>query len=246
MLVKLFNEYGFDDRYGQGFPSRHTYAEERLNSLNGKPEMKALIQEVFNPVEFIEEPYSIDESIDKLNKYLVYDGYKLKIENNRCMLLDINGQVVDFKLDDHDVDGINHEYINSQIEKCNNKISSSDYDGAITNARSLTEAVLLHIESKFNENADEYDGDLIKLYRRVQKYLNLTPDSPNLDKTLKQVLVGLTSVVTGLSGMRNKMSDAHATRYKPAKHHALLAINSAKTLCDFLYDTLDYQSETKK
>ena len=43
--------------------------------------------------------------------------------------------------------------------------------------------------------------------------------------------------------MRNKMSDAHGVTYKPSRHHAKLAVNSAKTLADFLFDTMSYQIE---
>lgn len=34
-LVRLFNDYGANDVYGQGFPSRWQYAEEKLRTLNG-------------------------------------------------------------------------------------------------------------------------------------------------------------------------------------------------------------------
>lgn len=35
ILVNLFNEFGANDFYEQGFPSRWKYAEEKLLSLNG-------------------------------------------------------------------------------------------------------------------------------------------------------------------------------------------------------------------
>lgn len=46
--------------------------------------------------------------------------------------------------------------------------------------------------------------------------------------------------------MRNKMGDAHATSYRPARHHAKLTVNSAKTLADFLFETMSYQKATGK
>ena len=55
------------------------------------------------------------------------------------------------------------------------------------------------------------------------------------------VLDILNSIVTGLSGLRNKMSDAHVASYKPSKHHAKLAVNSAKTIADFLFDSIKHQ-----
>jgi hypothetical protein len=61
---------------------------------------------------------------------------------------------------------------------------------------------------------------------------------------LKQVLSGLTSIVQGLSSLRNSGSDAHATRYRPGEHHARVAINSAMTMTDFVLSTYEYQART--
>jgi hypothetical protein len=33
-LVRLFNEYGANDVYGQGFPSRWAYPEDKLREIN--------------------------------------------------------------------------------------------------------------------------------------------------------------------------------------------------------------------
>jgi hypothetical protein len=67
-------------------------------------------------------------------------------------------------------------------------MTEGDYDGAITNARSLVEAVLTFIESKVDAHAPKYDGDLPKLYKRVQAHLNLSPENPKIAEGLKQVL----------------------------------------------------------
>ncbi|MFN5240162.1 MAG: abortive infection family protein [Aphanizomenon sp.] len=37
------------------------------------------------------------------------------------------------------------------------------------------------------------------------------------------------------------MSDSHVISYKQSEHHARLAVNSAKTLCNFLFNTKEYQ-----
>ena len=48
------------------------------------------------------------------------------------------------------------------------------------------------------------------------------------------------------SFLRNIVSDAHVRTYKPAEHHARLAVNSAKTMCNFLFDTKEYQIAKNK
>jgi len=72
----------------------------------------------------------------------------------------------------------------------------------------------------------------------VQKKLNLDPARPDIDNTVKQVLSGLVSIVGGIAGMSNKMGDRHARNHKPAKRHAVLVVNSSKTLANFLFETL--------
>jgi len=135
----------------------------------------------------------------------------------------------------------NYGFVKEQLEKSERKILEGDFDGAITNARSLVEAVLLDIEHYLSEDkSSTYDGNITKLYKQVRKFLNLNPNT-ELPGSLIKILSGLISLVEGLSSIRNDMSDAHARRYKPHEHHARLAVNSAKTIIDFLFSTFNYQ-----
>lgn len=141
------------------------------------------------------------------------------------------------------LDPLSQEFIQGQLDKCDTKLATEDYDGAITNARTLVEAVLREMEHRLTDTERKPDGDLIKQYKRVQKLLNLDPGKEGLATPLKQVLSGLASVVSGLAGLRNAMSDAHASKYRPHRHHAHLVVNAAKTLADFLFETYEYQRE---
>lgn len=38
-LVQFFNRLGFNDSYGQGFPSRWRYTDQRLEAINGSPKL---------------------------------------------------------------------------------------------------------------------------------------------------------------------------------------------------------------
>jgi hypothetical protein len=100
---------------------------------------------------------------------------------------------------------------------------------------------LLAIEERIVGSRQEYDGDLPKLFKRVRALLNLDPSRQDISDALRQLLSGLVSVVAGVSSLRNSMSDAHASSYRPAKHHAKLAVNAAKTVTDFLFETFEYQ-----
>jgi len=102
------------------------------------------------------------------------------------------------------------------------------------------EAVLTAIAT-----APDYDGDLPKLYKRVQGHLNLSPESPKISESLKQTLRCFISIIGRLSGLSNKMGDRHVREYKPAAHHAVLIVNAAMTFSNFIFDTYGYQRAQK-
>lgn len=137
---------------------------------------------------------------------------------------------------------IDNEYILEQIRKSEKKINDNDFDGAITNARTLVETVISDLLIKYDINSEDFDGDLLKMYKALKSNLNLESNK-DLNDTLKQILTGLNSIVSGLGGISNKLGDRHHKKYKTQKHHAKLAVNSAFTLCEFLADTYKYQQK---
>lgn len=243
-LVRFFNQFGFEDEYPNqgGFPSRWMYAEEKLNQLQGKPEFGKALEAALSPPELLGTTFTVEAASEFLAPFLGFDGYELRVVSGRPRLLPVDATVRS-ELDLHPGERVSHEFISEQVLKCDEKLQSGDYDGAITNARSLTEAVLVELETRISPTPVPYDGDLLKLFKRVQGLLNLDPGKEDLAESLKQILRGLTSVVSGIGTLRNKMGDAHRRTYKPERHHAKLAINAAKTLTDFLFDTFEYQKQ---
>lgn len=245
VLVSLFNEYGRNDVYGRGFPSRWQYAEDciRYFKKNDKLALGKIVKHVFDPREFLNTNFDLNKAVEFINNYLRYDGYEVVIVEDKVRIHDLRGGGVEFISPFQDSHKDAHAFIEEQTGKCDEKITTGDYYGAITNARSLLEAVFSEIEKELDPSASEYDGDLNKLYRRVQKLLYLEPGRKDISDTLKQILTGLSSVVSGLAGLRNKMSDAHVPSHRPAKHHAVLAVNAAKTLANFIVATKEYQNK---
>ena len=190
--------------------------------------MAGIIEAALDPAHFFDTEFSIDGAISYIKRYLDRDGYRVVMAGKRCRLETNTGLTVAAESVLPVRDPLSHEFIREQMEKCDRKILEGDYDGAITNARSLVEAVLFEIEGRLDAARPNYDGDLPKLYKRVQKLLNLDPEKSDIIESLKMVLRGLSSIVSGLAPMRNKMGDAHVRTYKPEKHHAKLAVNSAK------------------
>lgn len=111
-----------------------------------------------------------------------------------------------------------------------------DPEAAITSARTLIESVLKYILD--DQSIIYNDGaDLPVLYKEVAKYLNLAPELHN-EGIFKQILGGVTSVVTGLGALRNKLGDAHGkskTNVKPSVRHSELAVNLAGSMAVFLF-----------
>ena len=237
MLVRLFNEFGSNDFYAPGFPSRWKYAEEKLLPINGTPTLRRLVNTIFDATEWIGKDVKPEVAAEHLNKYLKFDGFELTRDGEHFKVHETGAVAVQFDTPFPQSQEVNHVFIEEQVRKCDKKIDDGDFGGAITNARSLVEAVLIEIEKQLSANPPQYDGDLIKLNKRVQTLLHLDPARKDISDMLRQVLSGLTSVVTGLAGMRNKMSDAHASSYKASKHHAKLAVNCGKTFADFIFDT---------
>lgn len=81
-LVAFFNALGFDDTYGQGFPSRWVYTDERLKILNGKPELDKCICNAFAVVNYIGRVTELDSLIADFNQYMVFDKWSVVRDND--------------------------------------------------------------------------------------------------------------------------------------------------------------------
>ena len=241
-LVNFFVEFGADDRYEEGFPSRWKYTEDKVRQFNGTKELKLIIESSVDPRDLMEtgaDPDNFDKIIKPINDYLRFDGYELKKVGDFYKVHDLKGIVVEPQT----VKGLNHEFIQEQISKCHNKIDQGDFNGAITNARSLAEAVMIEIIEQHEGKEIKSDGKLENLYKQVKKILNLTIDPKVLPPTVIQILSGLDSITVGLAGLSNNLGDRHANKFKTMRHHARLAVNATMTLVDFLLDSQEYQKK---
>lgn len=243
-LVRFFNEWGFDDYYGQGFPSRWKYTEDKITEILKDnlsfPQFINFALSEKNYDKHQENPYEIqDKIIQYWNEYLEKDDYKIMRNGNNFYVTKASRQII--TIPETHLDILSTEFMNEQIQKCQLKILNCDFDGAITNARTLVEEVLLEIEyRKLGERGDN-DGDINNLYKRVKGLVNFDPSQENLNKTLKQILSGLNSIVVGVGTLRSKASDSHAQQYKPQEHHARLAVNTAMTFTSFIIESYIYQ-----
>lgn len=237
-LVLFFNKYGFNDIYEQGFPSREKYTEDKLRELNGDDKIRLIIEEIVDPRRYYNLGLTVEEAVKQINGFLKYDKYTLIEDSGYYKIRNENGNLVDAKTSK----SINHDFISEQINKCVRKIEGEDYNGAITNARSLVEAIFIEIIERNELTEFKNDGDFDNLWKKVKKVMKLEINKETMPDYVIQILSGLDTSVKGLAGLSNNAADRHANKFRTRKHHAKLAVNLAMTLSDFLLDSLEYQN----
>lgn len=245
-LVKLFNRVGFDDVYSYdagicapGFGSRHAYVTIRLGLMNGKPEVSTVIEAALDQRLFERDHIRIGPAARNVRAYLKPEGYSIHRVDGVYRVQSLARASVRTDLEEASNLVMNAEYLREQQSKGETKLANGDPDGAITNARTLLEAMLLEMwKGLSNQVLGDYDGDVARLYKKVVPLLDLgAGNDKKAEASLKQALGGLSGVVSGIAGMRNVMSDAHAHVSPAEDRHARLAINAVATICSFLLDS---------
>ncbi|MDO8898000.1 MAG: hypothetical protein Q7V19_10150 [Bacteroidales bacterium] len=117
-LVAFFNELGFKETYGQGFPSRWIYTDSKLEKINGTPELDKCIKKVFAPVNFVGRIDVLDKFIADFNQFLVFEDWQVKrigkeITFTKAGKIDFEQQKSEVKEDDF----LNREFSDVSIEK---------------------------------------------------------------------------------------------------------------------------------
>lgn len=239
-LVDFYNECGFDDIYGEGFPSRWKYSTEKITESNGTPRLKKILEEFVDPRRYAGNEALIDKIVLDINQLIKYDGLGLVKKGNKYSLTDINGNFIEAET----VIAIGHEFIEEQIEKCQQKIIVNDFNGAITNARTLCEAILIHVIETTEKTELKNDGNIFNLWSRTKKVLKLDLKKNEIPDFVFQILSGLDTTINGLAGMSNNAGDRHANKFSTKRHHAKLAVNATMTFCEFLIDVLNKRNDS--
>ncbi len=93
-LVEFFNRLGFRDTYEQGFPSRWKYTDDKLNQINGTPELDKCIKEVFAVVNFANKISELDRLISEFNNILTFDKWKVKREHSEIVFQKLDKVII--------------------------------------------------------------------------------------------------------------------------------------------------------
>lgn len=194
----------------------HPSIQDRIDKLSKEDKT-----EIFEALRLI---YPLRDSEPEITEIIYYPDFDIDVT-----------ELIETK----ELERISFDYIHEQVRKCNAKIADKDFDGAVTNARTLIESICLFILESKTKQKQSYDGNLIKLYKSVAALLKMSPGDYN-DDNLKQILSGVFSIINGVSGLRNSFSDSHGSApstqsYRIDERHAILTVNLAKTITEYLF-----------
>ena len=130
---------------------------------------------------------------------------------------------------------IDREYIRDLVDRANSDIEQSQFDSALTKARTLLEEVFCYVIEKKNPDFVK-QGDINTLYNHVKNLYGMH-QLKEYDKRVNGLLAGLEKILTAIVEMRNAQSDAHGVGSKRINievHHARLFVNASQTMADFI------------
>lgn len=231
----------------EGMKSRRSYMYDLIDLGIGANNISDVLSYLFDESNFsrylpssltsddFKEYYkrSVESVIGRINSLLHYSGKELVIKNDKAVLVSRNKEEIELSL--KNIPTINRDYIKRVAENAIDNIERSNYDSALTQARTILEETFCFVLEQRNIQANN-KGDIKKLYKEVKNEYRMHFDE-KADRRVKKLLSGLENIVSAVAEMRNKSSDAHGVgenRLTIDKHHARLAVNSAMTMAEFI------------
>lgn len=254
MLCEISTKFGLPVNYSRngGAQSRWVYLDDLFVHCIRNNRASDLLNFLFSKEQFIhvfrgctadqiDSAYQtiISTAIGRINGELYFGGHELIQMGNRFVVQKIGATVT---VEAPSVKTIDRDYIVSLSGRAMKDVSEGNYDSAITKCRTLLEEVFFYVIEKKNETPST-SGDIGKLYGQVKTLYHMHQDK-NLDKRINGLLSGLEKILSAISDMRNKGSDAHgagSSRIKIDEHHARLFVNSAMTMADFVLSVSENQ-----
>ena len=247
MLCEISRNFGLPATYQyKGVAkSRWEYLDDLLKYCIDNQRVSDLLCFLFSKEQFVSSlsgstPKVIDESykliveevISRINGLLYFGGNELVIVGDRFIVRKIGEKI---EIQAPKIKSINREYIKSISSRAIEDIEKKNFDSAITKSRTLLEEVFCYAIEKKGDTPTT-SGNMSELYKQVKGHYNMHTD-PNADRRINTLLSGLEKIVSSISEMRNKDSDAHgvgSARINIEEHHARLFVNSAVLMADFI------------
>jgi hypothetical protein len=177
-LVQFFNELGFNDAYGQGFPSRWVFTDERLARINGTPALDQCIRNTFAPVNFIGRMQELDACIAEFNQYFAFDKWKVVRKDAELIFQKLDK----VEIKDEAPKESENEFLNREFTNVN--IAELGLDGAVS---SVLQYRIKEIEKCFSSGSplavillagSTLEGILLGLAIKYPRFFNSAKSSP--------------------------------------------------------------------
>lgn len=246
-LCGICTQFGLPKQYTWGGVnlSRWQYFDELMDYCLKTNRFSDLLSFMFSRQQFVklltghsaeavESAYKTitTEIIQQINGILFFGGNELAIVGNQFIVRPIGRKV---EVQAPKIKVIDREYIKSITSRALDDVDQGNYDSAITKSRTLLEETFCYVIEKKGE-IPTTSGQMSDLYKQVKNLYSMHADT-NTDRRINMLLSGLEKIVSAISEMRNKDSDAHgvgASRINIEDYHARLFVNSAVTMADFI------------
>lgn len=225
------NNYDWEDDYW-------VFSDDRLKLAENDESFLSFITETIHPV--VRNEKDVSEMVELYNKYLRRDGVELVTKEYISGRPIFHATEVGVEVETDLQKLTKNEQVLRLLEKSKEKIISGDYEGAISNARSSVETAMADIYKTIVGEEYGKGGSLLDAYKRIKDLLALS-ENRFTNQNIKGVMSSITSMISSLDGICNEMGDRHTRPTRPARHHAELCTNIAKSLVAFLYETLNYK-----
>lgn len=114
-LVQFFNQLGFKDTYGQGFPSRWVFTDDHLAKINGTLALDECIKRVFAPINFVGRVQELEKHLMEFNRYLAFDKWRVVRNGAEISFKRLDKVEID-ELPDQEASFLNREFASITIQ----------------------------------------------------------------------------------------------------------------------------------
>lgn len=245
-LCDISNQFGLPVSYNRDATlSRWQYLDNLMDYCIEQDKFSALLSYLFDKAQFADAlfgynvaeidaayTYITSRAIQMINGILYFGGNELSLIGKQFIVHPIGSHP---EVETPKIKAIDREYIKDISSRAMDDVEQNNFDSAITKSRTLLEETFCYVIEKKGA-APSDNGDMMKLFKQVRELYNMHTDK-DTDRRINTLLSGLNSIVSAISEMRNKDSDAHGVGSKriPIRgYHARLFVNSAMTLADFI------------
>ena len=220
--------------------SQDKFLSATLQKINKDGEIDKIIKKLLDPVNYINKETELEKIIADFNTYLKFAQFKIVRTETEIFihpLHQINTKIP--RLENY-----NHQIINEELIKCEDSIKAQEFEKAILCSKNLVEGLLNFIRiEKFSDITET--KKLPELYKSIAKKLKLHVDEEQKECPLNNIKLNLIKLIESLAQLRNSQklshNDGKEKKFKPNYHHALLAVNTSRTLAEFIFSSYEKQ-----